>query len=219
VWFHGGGFFKGARSEITDVAREWAARGFVSVNADYRVDPGSQCMQLAAFSGAARAAATTRCSEAMDAAMHDAQAAVRWVRAHATELRVDPDRVAVGGFSAGALTATHVAQRADDPGSVGTNLDQSSTVAAALAASGCSAKVTTIDANDAPVFFLASEFDPQVPFSCTTATVDRLTQLGAAPATRFFMGENGHALALYRQHRAEVMAAWSAFLIHNLGLA
>ena len=46
-----------------------------------------------------------------DAALADAQRAVRWVRAHAAEFKVDPGAVGIMGFSAGAnltvRTATH----------------------------------------------------------------------------------------------------------------
>ena len=218
VWIHGGGFFQGSRAEVTEVAEAWAARGYVTVNIDYRIDPGSRCMQLNGLTGAERAAETARCREVMTAAMHDAQAAVRWVRADAEMLGVDPSRIAVAGFSAGALTAVHVAQRSDDPGTVGAALVQPSSVSAALAASGCSAELSTIGADDAPVFLLASEFDRSVPFSCTTATEQRLVSIGTAPATLYFMGQSDHALTLYRRHRAEVDAAWATFLVDRLDL-
>jgi acetyl esterase/lipase len=219
VWIHGGGFFQGARADVRDVAEAWAKRGFVTATIDYRLDPGSKCMQLEALAGAERTTEAKRCNDAMVAAMHDAQGAVRWVRANAAALRADPDRVAVGGFSAGALTAVHVAQRADDPGDVGTARNERSSVSAAIAASGCSAELSTIDAGDAPVFLVASELDRSVPFACTVATERRTASVGTPAVTRYYLGESGHALGLYRQHRDEIDRAWAAFLIERLRLA
>lgn len=43
-----------------------------------------------------------RVPDQRDGALADAQRAVRWVRAHAKELNVDPNRVGIMGFSAGA---------------------------------------------------------------------------------------------------------------------
>jgi acetyl esterase/lipase len=50
---------------------------------------------------------------------HDAQAAVRWLRANAATYRLDPSRIAIGGSSAGAITAMMVSYNAVDPGSSG----------------------------------------------------------------------------------------------------
>jgi len=50
------------------------------------------------------------------AAVNDSFAALRWIAAHANELRGDPARIAVYGGSAGANLAAVVAQRARDEG-------------------------------------------------------------------------------------------------------
>ena len=44
---------------------------------------------------------TARDDSTWDEAFDDAQAALGWIREHATEMRIDPDRVAAVGFSAG----------------------------------------------------------------------------------------------------------------------
>jgi len=38
-------------------------------------------------------------------AVHDSRAAIRFMRKHAEAARIDPDRVVIGGFSAGAMTS------------------------------------------------------------------------------------------------------------------
>ncbi len=69
------------------------------------------------------------------AQLHDAKAAVRWLRAHAGELGVDPDRFVSMGDSSGGWVATMLALTADRPeleGEVGTG-SVSSRVQAAVA--------------------------------------------------------------------------------------
>ena len=50
------------------------------------------------------------------AALDDCMATLLWIRENADMLGVDPDRIAVGGTSAGAGLATIVAQRCHDEG-------------------------------------------------------------------------------------------------------
>lgn len=54
---------------------------------------------------------------AAELAVQDAQTAMRYVRTHATDYRLDPHRVGLAGFSAGAITALRLVL-ADAPGTV-----------------------------------------------------------------------------------------------------
>ena len=220
VWVHGGGFFQGSKRDITTVAEAYARRGYVTVSIDYRLLPGNRCqdVQRKTLSAAELAAAAAGCEHAMGAAQHDAQAAVRWMRATATALGVDPDRIAIAGFSAGAITAVRVAQRSDDAGDVGAHPGVSSTVGAGLAASGCNTDLNTIDSADAPIHLVASEKDAAVFFSCVTTTEQRTRAVGGTVETLYFRGEGTHALQLYNKHQAAVDAAWTGFLRSVLDL-
>lgn len=93
VWIHGGGFVSGTRTDgqIPRLARSMALRGYVSVSISYRL------RTPAAFNADP--------TGAIRDAVHDARAAVRWVRANATALRLDPARIAFAGSSAGGITA------------------------------------------------------------------------------------------------------------------
>jgi acetyl esterase/lipase len=221
VWIHGGGFAGGDKSSLAAVAQLWARRGYVTLSINYRVDPGNRCQDVQDGNIAdpvVLAAETARCSAAIVAAQHDAQAAVRWVRANAAPLRVDPNRIAVGGGSAGAITAVNVAQRSEDPGSVGGNLSYDSSVSAAVAMSGCQYSPEDIDSADAPLHLLASELDPLVPFDCVTETETLTRAAGVEVGTAYYYGEGTHALGLYSKYRTAVDALWTGFLIEHLAL-
>lgn len=77
VWIHGGAWRAGSKEG--NPAAPFAAAGYVSASISYRLS------QTAVF----------------PAQIHDCKAAVRWLRAHAGEYGIDPERVAVWGSSAG----------------------------------------------------------------------------------------------------------------------
>jgi acetyl esterase/lipase len=112
VHLHGGGFTRGSK-EGARTARPLAALGYTSVAAQYRV-----------------------ANEALwPAQIEDAKAAIRWTRAHAAELGVDPEKIAVLGHSAGgrlALLAAGTGDMVEIEGQGG-NANASSSVAACVA--------------------------------------------------------------------------------------
>ncbi|HYH66454.1 MAG TPA: alpha/beta hydrolase [Urbifossiella sp.] len=83
VLFHGGAWRLGTRAQLGWVIEALAAKGYVVASASYRLAPKHQ----------------------FPAPLDDVRAAVKYVRANAKKLNADPDRVAVGGFSAGAHLA------------------------------------------------------------------------------------------------------------------
>ncbi|MCB1062981.1 MAG: alpha/beta hydrolase [Verrucomicrobiae bacterium] len=89
IWFFGGGWEVGTVEQFAKQAAFLRDRGLVSMTVDYRVR--------------SRHGTTTTPFESVQ----DARSAMRWVRAHAAELGVDPDRIAAaGGSSGGHLAAT-----------------------------------------------------------------------------------------------------------------
>jgi len=81
VLFFGGGWTEGSITQFAPQARHLAGRGMVAILADYRVR--------------GRQGATP-----FDA-IGDAKSTMRWVRAHASTLDVDPSRIVAGGGSSG----------------------------------------------------------------------------------------------------------------------
>ena len=91
IFIHGGGFVIGDLDSHDDLCRLICRDAGVHVlSVDYRLAPEHKA----------------------PAAADDGFAAYRWAREHAAELGADPDRVAVGGDSAGGNIAAVVAQRA-----------------------------------------------------------------------------------------------------------
>src|SRR5258705_1563769 len=81
VHFHGGGFTGGNKNGLAARLQTMSGRGYVNIAAQYRL----------ASNGAAR----------WPAQIEDVKAAIRWTRANASRLGIEPARIAVAGYSAG----------------------------------------------------------------------------------------------------------------------
>lgn len=218
VWVHGGGFKGGDRTNLTAVAEAWARRGFVTLSIDYRLDPGNRCQDIQRgliADPVQLEAETQRCSRAIYAAQNDAFAAIGWLRRNAEAYRVDTTRIAVGGGSAGAITAINVGQRANEPGGP---VPSSRKVRAVLSMSGCQYDLPAIDRFDAPLSTLGSGDDPSTPFACVQATADRTEAVGVPVQRLYYPADARHAQALYNAYRADVDRAWTSFLWTHLDL-
>jgi acetyl esterase/lipase len=76
---HGGGWSSGSRDMEYPMAQHLAANGYVAVTAEYRLSPEAK----------------------YPAAVFDLKAAVRWMRANASKYKIDSNKIAVYGCSAG----------------------------------------------------------------------------------------------------------------------
>ena len=164
VLVHGGAFFFGDKqmADVVDLATEYAQRGIVAVSIDYRLLATSGCV------GPDDPSPT--CVAAAFGAQHDAQAAVRWLRTYATTYRVDTDRIAMQGSSAGAMAALLAAYRSDDPGTSG-NPGPSSAIAGAISLSGGVPGIATVmNVGDAPALLFHGSADDIIPFDWTVTT-------------------------------------------------
>lgn len=81
IFFFGGGWQAGSVTQFVPQAKYLAGRGMEAFIADYRVLNRHGTMPFAALA--------------------DAKSAIRWLRAHADLLNIDPDRIAASGGSAG----------------------------------------------------------------------------------------------------------------------
>jgi acetyl esterase len=95
VFFHGGGWILGSVDLYDTVCRRLAIKGSCAVlSVDYRLAPETT------FPGA----------------VHDAYAATLWATRNASQLKISPASIAVGGDSAGGNLAAVVAQMSHDSG-------------------------------------------------------------------------------------------------------
>ncbi|MFI5612036.1 alpha/beta hydrolase fold domain-containing protein [Amycolatopsis sp. NPDC051903] len=131
VYLHGGGFMLGDRRPggagaalansdgalFPPLQRELTARGFVVASIDYRLLPAA----------------------AWPAPIDDARCAIRFLKAHAGELRIDPARIGVWGSSAGGTLSALLGTAA--------SADRTSSVAAVVDMFG-PADLTHLDAAD-----------------------------------------------------------------------
>jgi acetyl esterase/lipase len=93
LFIHGGGWRAGSKEAHTEAAARLARSGYVAATINYRLTPEG----------------------AFPRAVQDCLCALSFLRAHAGEWGIDPDRVAVAGYSAGGHLAGLLGVAADDP--------------------------------------------------------------------------------------------------------
>jgi acetyl esterase/lipase len=183
VLVHGGGFAGGDKSwpPSSDLAPYFAKRGYVTVSINYR---------LMAPNGCGGSAITNECFSAAFSAIHDAQAAVRWLRANASTYGIDTNRIAIGGDSAGGVTSTGVAILAGDPGTSG-NPGPASNVRAFMSISGGVPGGVLVDSASAPGILFSGTSDVVVPYQWSVDTAKALDAHGVKAVLETFQGA-GH---------------------------
>jgi len=94
IFIHGGSWSKGKRSDYLPYLLDYAQKGYVTATVSYRL------------AGVAK----------FPAAVQDVQAAVQWIREHATERMINPEKLALVGGSAGGHLAMMVGYTNEQPG-------------------------------------------------------------------------------------------------------
>jgi acetyl esterase/lipase len=94
VYIHGGSWRSGSKSDFRKLATDLAAKGYAGFSIDYDLNPHS-----------------------FPTSWQQAQAAVRFVRAHAAEYHIDPAQIVIAGTSAGGELAALIALAPNGPAS------------------------------------------------------------------------------------------------------
>lgn len=198
VWVHGGSFSGGSSTspELVDEANTFAKKGYVNVSINYRLEPG----------GCSAANPTGTCITAIQEATADAQTAVRFLRTNAATYGVDASRIAIGGSSAGAITALQVGYA--------TSENPASAVRAVQSISGGNL-LSTISAGDAPALLFHGTSDGAVPYSWAQGTVNRAHAAGLDAFLETWQGA-GHVP--YLQFRDQILTQTTNFLWWEMNL-
>lgn len=93
VYFHGGGWTSGDKAALTRYCASQAVGGMIVVNANYRMAPRATMQHM----------------------MQDAHAVLRWISESIADFGGDPDRVVLGGDSAGGQLSALLAASTTEP--------------------------------------------------------------------------------------------------------
>jgi acetyl esterase/lipase len=208
VYVHGGGFSHGDKSAGVPFDTYFAQRGYVAVSIDYRL--------LAPLGCGGHRDPSPECEAAALAAQHDAQAAVRWLRANASTYRIDPSKIAMAGGSAGAITSLLVDWRPEDPGTSG-NPGYSSKIRGAVSISGGTPTNEYITKDDGPAIFFHGTDDHVVFYDWAIQNAAAMYNLKIFTVFEPFEGA-GHDLGA-AGYGPEIREQASYFLYRVLNLA
>jgi acetyl esterase/lipase len=212
IHLFGGGFSGGSKNAgyIVNDVRALGRLGYTNISANYRL----QTQGL------------------WPAQIHDTKAAIRWVRANAAKIAIDPERIAVAGYSAGgmlSLLAAGTNGMAEFEGSGG-NAGVSSKIQASIGvyplasaqmagrlfpeslsaeertkAIQAASPTTYIGASFAPTIFIHGTADTTVPMSSSIDFFTKLNTAGVPTAMTLIQGA-AHAFDNSALDAIEVMA-------------
>ena len=176
VLVHGGGWRAGSKQErvFRELLLDYAFQGYVTISIDYRLN------QDAAF----------------PACIEDVKCAVRWLKAHAKELKIDPERIGAFGHSAGAHLALMLAVSSENSALEGDGPWQefSSSITCAVGGSAPTEignpnnpwsehpewwPIGYISSNNPPILLLQGDEDPIVKEPLVTDYYDKMIAAGA----------------------------------------
>ncbi|MCA9291080.1 MAG: alpha/beta hydrolase [Phycisphaerales bacterium] len=134
IYVHGGGFVTGSREEGHDILETFARGGYFAVSVDYRL------------AGVAK----------HPAAMHDVKAAIRFIRANAESLVIDPERIGIWGHGIGGSLAAVMGTSGNTTdglveGTVGTTGVSSAVRAVAVVSAPANFKELRVDDPNTPL--------------------------------------------------------------------
>lgn len=170
IFVFGGGWRKGSKDVkyIRDLCGYYAERGYVAVSIQYRIEKDDPPV----LPGPASNPEGNEQFRLINAAFQDTCDAVRWVRSNASNYDIDPNRIGIGGVSAGAFNSLHTAFC--DEQLTGSDAE----VAAVISFMGAIV-ASHIDENDPPVFIAHGTSDNVAPYTMVKSMVQQLENVNA----------------------------------------
>jgi acetyl esterase/lipase len=208
--FHGGSWRGGSLDQFRNVAHYFASRGLVAATANYRM----------LKKGEGKTADGTL--EGKRVCLTDAKSAIRWMKQHADELGLDPQRLILGGGSAGghlAVLAT-LNPGLNDPSDP---KDFDTCVAAYVLFNPAFSPQDSADAEVDVLKQLKVPFAPAIMFFGTKdtwkpgadAALKRLKALGNTTAEMWTAEGQGHGFFNKQQWQDVTLAAADRFLVER----
>jgi acetyl esterase/lipase len=214
IHLHGGGFTGGSKTGVASSSRAFARQGYVSIASQYRL------------TGQGR----------WPAQIEDTKAAIRWVRANASRLNIDPARIAIAGYSAGGLMALFAAGSSDQKdfegngGNAGVSSKVEACVAfypavsanrnllpdgadqAAIEAAGAASRIS---ATFAPTIFLHGAADTTIRPETSVEFFNKLRAAGVKTDLHLFQGAP-HGFEIANADTAQVSAQLANLFFERL---
>jgi acetyl esterase/lipase len=212
VIVHGGGWRAGSKRDrpYRAMLSEYALKGFVTMSVEYRLTGEAP----------------------IPACIEDVKCAIRWLRAHADQYKVDTNRIAAYGHSAGAHLVMMLAMTADVPELEGNGpwKDHSSQITAAIGgstptvlgarfgdAAGKYSPLTYVRTELPPMLLIHGTADTTVRVETADAFVEKLKEAGFGDLT-YVKIEGGIHSTAYEQHMDRSLRAINEFLLSKLKL-
>ena len=221
---HGGFFINGSKttSNMIALANEFASRGYVAVSINYRKlgllppPPGAPITPVPARypdwllpTLAAEGVTVEQYLATIAAANGDQGMAVNWLAANAATYNINPDWIAAGGYSAGALSSLALGAGVVD--------GVSAEVGAVFSmAGGLFGQEPFVDASDPGVYTLHGTLDTTVPFTEVGFLQDALTAAGVPFDSRLVAGA-GHGSTTLRNALLADPDPFFEFMANQLG--
>jgi acetyl esterase/lipase len=189
----GGGYMAlSIDSEGNDVARYLAARGMTAFVLKYRLAPteSDATQEFGDLWAHDRAKLDAMIKQDLPLAVADGLAAVAYVRQHASEWNLSPDRVGIMGFSAGGGVTTGVA--------FGYGTDSRPAFVAPIYAGGNDFTKLTVP-SDAPPMFIAAATDDNLGLAPVSLALYRLWTLAHKSAELHMYAKGSHGFGMRKQ--------------------
>lgn len=192
MFIHGGSFRAGSKEEMWDLAQEFAKRGYVVASIDYRLrkEPFKDI-------------ATT----VIDASK-DAMAAFVWLRDNSEKYRINKERIAIGGASAGGYLAIFLGY---DP-VWGKNPEQQK-ILSVISIYGGDIRMPSIQSGP-PLLIIHGTTDDTVPYSQSLSLLQKVQAAGIY-GELYTMENAGHSYT--NRYYGEIVSRIAKFLYRYTG--